>query len=380
MPLTTPCAAWREGDDWCAGFRPVETLLVQDPESLAALPALVSTRLASAPGLIAVGLLSYDAGHALVGMTTRNDYRPPLAAIHIFHADELVRSGSCDELALVAGETFTLHTAFSSDTSFPAYQQNFSRIHHYQRAGDCYQVNYTRRFTGSFGGDPFDGWLRLCRAHQSPHASYFRVGDSAIFGVSPERFIRILGRHLTTEPIKGSRPRGTTPDADQALADELVGSKKDRAENLMIVDLLRNDMGKVCTPGSISAERLFELRRFSNVQHLVSTVTGTLRGDVGPLDALLHCFPGGSITGAPKKRAMEIIAELEPHPRGFYCGSQFVLDSAGNLDSNILIRTFQTDGDRIYCHGGGGIVIDSDPDQEFAESEFKIRALMNALV
>jgi para-aminobenzoate synthetase component I len=147
----------------------------------------------------------------------------------------------------------------------------------------------------------------------------------------------------------------------------------------MIVDLLHNDLGQVCEAGSVKADPLFELRRFSNVQHLVSTITGTLRAEVLPLAALLACFPGGSITGAPKKRAMQIIAELEPVPRGFYCGSQFVLDSDGNLDSNILIRTFQTSGEQIVCHGGGGIVIDSDAEQEYQESLFKIEKLMTSL-
>ena len=147
----------------------------------------------------------------------------------------------------------------------------------------------------------------------------------------------------------------------------------------MIVDLLRNDLGICCEPGSVQADPLFELRRFSNVQHLVSTVTGTLRQDLSPLDALLGAFPGGSITGAPKKRAMEIIAELEPVPRGAYCGSFFWMDNQGNLDSNILIRTLQTDGDRLYCHGGGGIVFDSVPEAEYEESRFKVAKLMGAL-
>jgi len=184
---------------------------------------------------------------------------------------------------------------------------------------------------------------------------------------------------VLTEPIKGSRPRGKDPAEDKRLANELTGSKKDLAENLMIVDLLRNDLGAICQTGSVRTEQLFELRCFSNVQHLVSSITGELQESVSPLQALLACFPGGSITGAPKKRAMEIIAELEPSPRGFYCGSQFSLTREGSLDSNILIRTFQTRGNNIVCHGGGGIVIDSDTEQEFLESEFKVAALMDAL-
>ena len=184
---------------------------------------------------------------------------------------------------------------------------------------------------------------------------------------------------MVTEPIKGSRPRGATEVEDRALGRALLRHPKDRAENLMIVDLLRNDLGRFCDAGSIQADPLFELRRFSNVQHLVSTVRGRLRDGVAPLAALIRAFPGGSITGAPKKRAMQIIQELEPAPRGAYCGSLFWQDDQGRFDSNILIRTLQTDGDRLHCHGGGGIVFDSDPDEEYAESWFKVRKLMRSV-
>ena len=197
--------------------------------------------------------------------------------------------------------------------------------------------------------------------------------------MSPERFLSIEGQEVVTEPIKGSRPRGATAVEDRALGQALLHHPKDRAENLMIVDLLRNDLGRFCEAGSIQAEPLFELRRFSNVQHLVSTVRGRLRDGIAPLAALLSAFPGGSITGAPKKRAMQIIQELEPAPRGAYCGSLFWQDDQGCFDSNILIRTLQTDGDRLYCHGGGGIVFDSDPDEEYAESWFKVEKLMRAV-
>lgn len=276
---------------------------------------------------------------------------------------------------------FLLTTTFSSDLPHSDYLRAISRIHQYLRAGDCYQVNFARRFSARFSGDPFSAWVRLNQQHPAPHSSFFRLANGdCVFGVSPERFLQIRNGVVITEPIKGSRQRGDTPQQDQQIGEELLNNPKDRAENLMIVDLLRNDLGKVCQAGSVRAEPLFELRRFSNVQHLVSTITGTLRPEVHPLDALLSCFPGGSITGAPKTRAMEIINELEPVPRGFYCGSQFVLDSDGNLDSNILIRTFQTHGEQIICHGGGGIVIDSDAEQEYQESLFKVEKLMAALL
>lgn len=344
--------------------------------------ARVAAACSKAPDYTVAGLISYQAGEYLVGLPVASDHGEPLAVAHIYRNTEIVRDASLQSLL---AQSLSAHQkapplSFATDIDKAHYLASLKRIREYLRAGDCYQVNYARRFSSCYSGIPVIDWARLANLHQAPHASYFAIDTRrTIFGVSPERFLRVHGRRISTEPIKGSRPRGQTATDDELLASNLRSSEKDRAENLMIVDLLRNDLGKVCIPGSIKAESLFELRRFSNVQHLVSTVTGTLRDNIPALDALLHCFPGGSITGAPKRRAMEIIAELEPHPRRFYCGTQFVLDSEGNLDSNILIRTFQTDGDRIYCHGGGGIVIDSDPEQEFAESAFKVRALMECL-
>lgn len=379
----SPSAIWREGDRWCAGIAPFRTISADNAAELRNYTQRVATARAEAPDCIVAGLLSYEAGELLVGLPVALNSAEPLAIAHLYKASDIVRDTSLHSLLEqhLSGPPRQPSLSFTSDVDKAHYLAGLGHIRDYLGAGDCYQVNYARRFSSGYASVPLVDWARLANRHPAPHASYFSIdARRAVFGVSPERFLRIHGRHVTTEPIKGSRPRGDTAEDDEKLASNLRNSDKDRAENLMIVDLLRNDLGKVCTPGSIKAEKLFELRRFSNVQHLVSTVTGTLRDDVDALDALLQCFPGGSITGAPKKRAMEIIAELEPHPRGYYCGSQFVLDSEGNLDSNILIRTFQTNDDKIYCHGGGGIVIDSDPEQEFAESEFKIRALMNALL
>lgn len=383
-PVTaSPSAIWREGDFWCAGIAPFKTISAESGVELNSFTQRVATARAEAPGCIVAGLLSYDAGKHLANLPVALDRGEPLAVAHLYKASDIVRDTSLHALLAqrLAGLPAQHSLSFTSDVDKAHYLGSLDQIRDYLRAGDCYQVNYARRFSSGYTGVPLVDWARLAMQHAAPHASYFSIdARRAVFGVSPERFLRIQDRHVTTEPIKGSRPRGHTDAEDEELASILRSSEKDRAENLMIVDLLRNDLGKVCTAGSIKAEKLFELRRFSNVQHLVSIVTGALRDEVDALDALLQCFPGGSITGAPKKRAMEIIAELEPHPRGFYCGSQFVLDSEGNLDSNILIRTFQTNDDKIYCHGGGGIVIDSDPEQEFAESEFKIRALMNTLL
>lgn len=378
-----PSAVWREGEYWCAGLAPLTTVSATTSTQLHSFAAQVATARTETPDCIVAGLLSYEAGAHLVGLPVACEGNAPLAIAHLYRDTDVIRHTSLAALLeqWSADQPPPSRLSFSSDVDKHQYLACLDRIVDYLRAGDCYQVNYARRFSSAYAGVPLFDWARLASQHTAPHASFFSIDTRrAVFGVSPERFLRIEDRNVTTEPIKGSRPRGHTAKDDETLARNLRDSDKDRAENLMIVDLLRNDLGKVCTPGTIKAEKLFELRRFSNVQHLVSTVTGKLRDDIDPLVALLDCFPGGSITGAPKKRAMEIIAELEPHPRGFYCGSQFVLDSDDNLDSNILIRTFQSDGDRIYCHGGGGIVIDSDPEQELAESEFKIRALMNALL
>ena len=268
---------------------------------------------------------------------------------------------------------------FTPDWPREGYLAALARIQAYLRAGDCYQVNLAQRFSSRFTGTLWDAWLALTAAHPAPHACYMNYGEGVVFGVSPERFLSVRGRAVITEPIKGSQPRGQTPEEDAQLADLLQHSEKDRAENLMIVDLLRNDLGQLCEPGTIEAAPLFQLRQFSNVQHLVSTVRGTLRAGVGPLAALLACFPGGSITGAPKRRAMEIIRELEPGPRGFYCGSLFWQRSNGDFDSSILIRTLQARQGELVCHGGGGIVHDSEPGQEYAESLFKVEKLMAAL-
>ena len=332
----------------------------------------------------AAGILPYEAGAWLRGAITPSSSRGSgdqshsvmPAIIHLYkNGPEPVRSLKSRQ----ATTSFSLKGEFKAEQSRENYLRSLARIKDYLAAGDCYQVNLAQRFSAHFHGDPLTAWLALQEAHPAPHSCYFDAGDTQIFGVSPERFLSIRNRQVMSEPIKGSRPRGNTPEEDQAFGDELLSNPKDRAENLMIVDLLRNDLGACCEPGSIQADPLFELRRFSNVQHLVSTVTGTLRRDLSPLDALLGAFPGGSITGAPKKRAMEIIAELEPAPRGAYCGSFFWMDNRGNLDSNILIRTLQTEGDRLYCHGGGGIVFDSVPEAEYEESCFKVAKLMGAL-
>ncbi len=246
-------------------------------------------------------------------------------------------------------------------------------------AGDCYQVNLAQHFQAAYRGHPWHAYRRLRQQLPSPFSAFINTGHGCLLSHSPERFIHVAGAQISTSPIKGTRPRGLSPASDAIMARDLEQSAKDRAENLMIVDLLRNDLGKSCVAGSIAADALFELESYANVHHLVSTVSGRLRADISPIDALRNAFPGGSITGAPKIRAMDIINELEPVARSAYCGSVFYYSNHGRLDSSIAIRSLVADGSNIHCWGGGGIVADSVPEREYAESLAKIEVLLRVL-
>lgn len=274
---------------------------------------------------------------------------------------------------------FELTTAFRSCWSFTEYQQQFNRVIEYIRAGDCYQVNLAHRFSAQFKGDAWQGYHKLRQSFSAPMASFFEAENWSLLSVSPERFIRCTNGTLETKPIKGTRPKLQDPKQDRQQIRLLEHSEKDRAENLMIVDLLRNDLGRSCVSGSIQVPSLFSIESFSNVHHLVSTITGELKQNVSPIDALLAAFPGGSITGAPKHRAMEIIDELEAFSRNFYCGSTVYWDVAGKLDSSILIRSLVTQGSDIECWAGGGIVADSTADQEYQETLDKVGNIIKTL-
>jgi para-aminobenzoate synthetase component 1 len=259
------------------------------------------------------------------------------------------------------------------------YLAAIARIKRYILDGDCYQVNFAQRFSVPAEGDPWEAYQGLRRINAAPFGAYLNTPDCQVLCSSPERFLRVRGGDVETRPIKGTRPRGQDPIEDLMLADALLGSAKDRAENLMIVDLLRNDLGKVCAVGSVRVPRLFEVQSFARVHHLVSTVRGRLATGRTAADLLRACFPGGSITGAPKLRAMEIIEELEPHRRGIYCGSIGYLGWDGAMDTNIAIRTMvQSEGvTRLWA--GGGIVADSKPEAEYRETYYKAAALLDLL-
>jgi para-aminobenzoate synthetase component 1 len=266
-----------------------------------------------------------------------------------------------------------------SNLTRAAYAAAFARVKEHIRVGDCYQVNLTQRFEAPAEGDAWHAYLKLRDINPAPFAAYLDLPDGKIVCSSPERFLRVTGGHVETKPIKGTRPRSTDPERDRALAEELRTSAKDRAENVMIVDLLRNDLGKVCAPGSVRASELFDVESFASVHQLVSTVEGRLARGKHALDLLGACFPGGSITGAPKVAAMKIIEELEPHRRGVYCGAIGYVGYDGNMDLNIAIRTLVQQGNRVYTWAGGGVVADSDVDAEYQESLDKAAAMLAVL-
>lgn len=253
------------------------------------------------------------------------------------------------------------------------------RVKDYIAAGDIFQVNLSQRFSLPRVVEPWPLYRRLRAVNPAPMAAYLNFGEFQVVCSSPERFLKVEGRRVETRPIKGTRPRAKDPAEDARLREELWNSEKDRAELVMIVDMERNDLGRVCRPGSVRVPELYRLEEYATVFHLVSTVEGELAPGKDVVDLLAAAFPGGSISGAPKVRAMEIIEELEPVRRGIYTGAIGYLGFDGNADLNIVIRTLIFKDDRIYFQVGGGITIDSDPLAEYVETLDKARALVRAL-
>src|SRR5262245_31204817 len=268
----------------------------------------------------------------------------------------------------------------TSNFDRPAYLRAVGRAIDYVHAGDCFQVNLAQRLLHPATLAPLELYGRLRRRNPAPFAGYFDLGDFAVASASPERFVKVdAGGEVQTRPIKGTRPRGATPEEDRARIAALVGSAKDRAENVMIVDLLRNDLGRVCEYGTVRVPRVCQVETFRYVHHLVSEVRGRLRPGAGPVDLLRAAFPGGSVTGAPKVRAMEVIAELEPTARGPYCGSLGYVGFDGRMDTSILIRTFTVGRGWARFPVGGGIVADSSPEAEYQETLHKAEGMLRAL-
>ncbi len=274
-------------------------------------------------------------------------------------------------------DTFRVHGDIASNFDFDSYARAFAAVQGYLYSGDCYQVNLAQRFSVSATGDALGAYLKLRQLSPAPYSAFLNFPNLQILCASPERFISVRDGLVQTKPIKGTRPRDRDPARDAQLAEALRHHPKDRAENLMIVDLLRNDLSRncqaVCVPG------LFEVESFSNVHHLVSRIEGRLISGRDALDVLSDCFPGGSITGAPKLRAMQIIEQLEPDRRGVYCGTIGYVGFDGNMDSNIVIRTLVYRHGEISCHAGGGLVADSRCEAEYQETLDKASALLALL-
>ena len=259
------------------------------------------------------------------------------------------------------------------------YRDAVRKAKRYIRAGDIFQVVLSQRFSAKTKANPFEIYRELRALNPSPYPFFLQMNDVAIVGTSPEMLVKVQGREVFYRPIAGTQPRGKDEAEDQRLEKELLASEKERAEHIMLVDLGRNDLGRVCDYGTVKVEQLMNVERFSHVMHIVSTLRGRLREDVDALDALMACFPAGTVSGAPKVRAMEIIEELEPTRRGIYAGGVLYMDFAGNLDSCIALRTMVVKNGVAYVQAGGGIVADSTPEGEYQETVNKSRALLTAL-
>jgi para-aminobenzoate synthetase component 1 len=276
-------------------------------------------------------------------------------------------------------EGYSFEGRIESELTRTDYLRHIATIQHYIREGDCYQVNFAQRFRGRLQGEPWAAYRRLRQVNPAPYGAYLSNPLLTVLSSSPERFLGLSNGRVETRPIKGTAPRSTDPLRDEALRQGLAQSAKDRAENLMIVDLLRNDLGRVCRIGSVRVTKLFDIESFARVHHMVSTIEGELDSGRDALDLLRACFPGGSITGAPKRRAMEIIEELEDCRRGIYCGSIGYIGFDGTMDSNIAIRTLTVRDGELEFWAGGGIVADSQAAAEYQETLDKAAAILEAL-
>ena len=274
---------------------------------------------------------------------------------------------------------FRLTSEWSSNISAQDYEHKFSQVQEYLLSGDCYQINLAQRFVASYRGDEWLAYKLLESNNNGPFSAFLRLPQGCIISVSPERFIKLRCNKIETKPIKGTRPRAKETIQDRINAQELQSAIKDQAENLMIVDLLRNDIGRVASTGSVSVPKLFDIESFPAVHHLVSTIRAELAPQYCATDLLRACFPGGSITGAPKIRAMEIIEELEPHRRSAYCGSIGYISRDGQVDTSITIRTLIASNGNIYAWAGGGLVADSEVQMEYQETFDKLSRILPIL-
>ncbi|MFV0448801.1 MAG: aminodeoxychorismate synthase component 1 [Vibrio sp.] len=347
----------------------------------------------------AVGYFSYDLGRRVekLPVIAENDIKMPDMAVGLYqwaivvdHHNKTARwvginlEQAEQWLELQSKRTqdkqeFALTTAWQSNMTQESYASKFAQVQEYLTSGDCYQINLAQRFAAQYQGSEWRAYQKLERYNQTPFSAFIRTEEGAILSVSPERFLRLNGTEIETKPIKGTRPRSEDKKLDEAYAVELANAEKDQAENLMIVDLLRNDIGRVAAPGSVHVPKLFDIESFPAVHHLVSTIRAQLDSQYSACDLLKAGFPGGSITGAPKVRAMEIIEKLEPHRRSAYCGSIGYISRHGQMDTSITIRTLVAHQNKIYAWAGGGVVADSQCQAEFQETLDKLSRILPIL-
>ncbi len=346
----------------------------------------------------ALGLFGYDLGRRFENLPSLadNDIDLPDMAVGIYdwalivdhHLQQVTLLSHRDidaRFAWLSRQTappalpFRLTSPWQSNMTRAAYGEKFRQVQAWLHSGDCYQVNLAQRFQARYEGDEWQAFVQLNHANRAPFSAFIRLDDGVILSLSPERFIQISGDTIQTRPIKGTLPRLIDPQADAQQAVKLAASPKDRAENLMIVDLMRNDIGRVAEAGSVRVPELFVVEPFPAVHHLVSTITAKLPASKHASDVLRAAFPGGSITGAPKIRAMEIIDALEPQRRNAWCGSIGYLSFCGNMDTSITIRTLTAWQGQLYCSAGGGIVADSHEDAEYQETFDKVNRILQQL-
>ncbi|WP_312633483.1 aminodeoxychorismate synthase component 1 [Pseudescherichia sp.] len=370
--------------------------LLQQALTSLALPAEVNPDLPFQGG--ALGLFGYDLGRRFENLPTqaKADIALPDMAVGLYdwtmivdhhkkrvsllsHGDVNARLAWLEVQQPPVSEDFCLTSRWHANMTPAQYADKFARVQAYLQSGDCYQVNLAQRFQATYKGDEWQAFIRLNASNRAPFSAFVRLEDGAILSLSPERFIHLERDRIQTRPIKGTLPRLADPLADRQQAEKLATSPKDRAENLMIVDLMRNDIGRVAVPGSVRVPELFVVEPFPAVHHLVSTVTARLPVSQHACDLLRAAFPGGSITGAPKVRAMQIIDELEPQRRSAWCGSIGYISFCGTMDTSITIRTLSACNGQLYCSAGGGIVADSQQEAEYQETFDKVNRILQQL-
>ena len=320
-------------------------------------------------GKLIAGFISYEYGVNILGVSIKEP--KPIPAVHFRAYDAYENYQS-----VTPENDFVKWAPFEPRISESEYASKFNKIIRHIRSGDIYQLNYTHPLVSQTNADPISLFNAMRQKNEVGYSAFIEDDDWAIHSLSPEQFIVIENGVISTKPIKGTKHRSVFAYEDKELAVSLLESEKDRAENLMIVDLLRNDISKSCESGSVNVPKLFALETYSTVHHLVSTISGTLAKNKDGIDLIRECFPGGSITGAPKLRSMEIIEELEPDRRSIYCGSIAYIGFDGNMDSSICIRTLIYSKNKIHFFVGGGIVWDSTVDAEYKECFDKASAML----